>query len=658
MVKTRSNSSNTAANGERISHENLEISKIPSTTLQVKSISSDVQASIPSFPKCKEEKAFIVIDASKSLRTQISKTELDTASCAVESHRNRISHKRVSKNLGSDGKQPPSSTITSTDLKTTSDFPTQNCPGNIAEVVRRQVSPSVSITPTVAAAGPSNSRRQGNSHHRISNHLISATDVIDKHHQRQEKLRRRMSLELQQGLDEADMILKTANMTEDQILEEMRRRNKEDAAKCRELMRKIQSRSQAVVLTTAERLSKNGLMVKGGKVSKSQTSNGRTNPQLFRRRSSVEAPQEFIEETDDSKDIQLKHEQAGCSSASKNKFQRASALTHQKYLTASRSIRRSSSNKHKSYNEELFSNRAINQSTSILSNSLTSSLSNERRQQITDEMTDKASSSYSGWCRKRNHTTGEMQLVRKLSANSLKSKRQRLEESGSKFPEIIQHVSSSSAHVLPGDHGLIPLGATASTIGDSDIEDDPEDLAEMERRMQEEGYLSSDEEVLPQISRPNILLPSDNSDIENDTSEIDEAEIESTSTDRSTSSYESKRKRRRRRNTGGDETPPRHKGDRVAYIHVGEGGEADLEAQLKGADNLDIQILEEENLPDIDETDMIHGLDHTGTSRDYVDETHRCTEACPVGCQGHLRPNEIVIYESFKFRGKLCGRRR
>jgi hypothetical protein len=31
-----------------------------------------------------------------------------------------------------------------------------------------------------------------------------------------------------------------------------------------------------------------------------------------------------------------------------------------------------------------------------------------------------------------------------------------------------------------------------------------------------------------------------------------------------------------------------------------------------GEENLDIQILEEEDLPDIDETDMIHGLDHTG----------------------------------------------
>ena len=99
-------------------------------------------------------------------------------------------------------------------------------------------------------------------------------------------------------------------------------------------------------------------------------------------------------------------------------------------------------------------------------------------------------------------------------------------------------------------------------------------------------------------------------------------------------------------------------GERVAYIHVSEGCEEDLEAQLKGAKNLDIQILEEESLPDIDESDMIHGLDHTGTSRDYVDDRHRCTIQCPVGCQGHLRPNEIVIYESFKWNGRLRGRRR
>lgn len=99
-------------------------------------------------------------------------------------------------------------------------------------------------------------------------------------------------------------------------------------------------------------------------------------------------------------------------------------------------------------------------------------------------------------------------------------------------------------------------------------------------------------------------------------------------------------------------------GNRIAYIHVGEGGEADLEAHLKGADNLDIQIYDQEKLPDIDETDMIHGLDHTGTSRDYVDERHRCTTACPIGCQGHLRPNEIVIYESVQWNGKLLDRKR
>jgi len=209
---------------------------------------------------------------------------------------------------------------------------------------------------------------------------------------------------------------------------------------------------------------------------------------------------------------------------------------------------------------------------------------------------------------------------------------------------------------------MIAAGASASAVvggGDSDIEDDPEDLAAMERRMQEEGYLSSDDELIR--CTPSTLSRSDNSDVDHYISDIDEYEDlddEGISTGSSSSGECKRKKSRRRRRTGGDETPPRHKGDRVAYIHVGEGGEADLEAQLKGADNLDIQILEEENLPDIDETDMIHGLDHTGTSRDYVDETHRCTEACPVGCQGHLRPNEIVIYESFKFHGKLCGRRR
>ena len=112
------------------------------------------------------------------------------------------------------------------------------------------------------------------------------------------------------------------------------------------------------------------------------------------------------------------------------------------------------------------------------------------------------------------------------------------------------------------------------------------------------------------------------------------------------------------RTPSSDDPPDLPVGERVAYIHVSEGCEEDLEAQLKGAKNLDIQILEEESLPDIDESDMIHGLDHTGTSRDYVDERHRCTLQCAIGCQGHLRPNEIVIYESFKWKGRLRGRRR
>ena len=652
MVKTRSNSSNSTANGDKniTSIENLDNSKSSSNSQQqLKGTNKNNQEAFGQQTKTtKNAKTSIILDDRNRSQNKISNNGSETTPCSTEHHRNRVCHKRVSKPLNLENKQLPSSTITSTDLKAAFSSQQDYCSGNIAEVVRRQVSPSVSITPTIsAAAGPSNYKRQY--HHRIPDHLISATDVIDKHHQRQQKLKRRKSFELFHGLDETDIILNTANMTEEQILEEMRRRNKEDAAKCRELMRKIQSRSQAVTMTAAERLSKSGLLGgKRGKVSKFHMNNGRTNPQLFRKRSSIEAPQDYIEATQ-KKDAHFRYEQPGCSSGdSELKFHRASALTHQKYQTAlTKGIMG------ETYHAELSPNQEIEKSNSILATPLSSSLSNHQQQIVDDTTTDKAGSSYSGWCRKRNRTTGEMQLVRKhsdtISRISGPSKRQRLDKNGCTFDE---HPSQPSPSILSGNHALIHVGSNASTIEDSDIEDDPEDLAEMERRMQEEGYLSSDDE-LTQLSRPNNLLASDNSDIENCASEN-----ESTSTDRSTSSHEGKHKRRRRRKTGGDETPPRHKGDRVAYIHVGEGGEADLEAQLKGADNLDIQILEEENLPDIDETDMIHGLDHTGTSRDYVDETHRCTEACPVGCQGHLRPNEIVIYESFKFRGKLCGRRR
>eukprot|EP00092_Neocalanus_flemingeri_P008647 GFUD01009316.1.p1 GENE.GFUD01009316.1~~GFUD01009316.1.p1 ORF type:complete len:719 (-),score=167.90 GFUD01009316.1:112-2268(-) len=99
-------------------------------------------------------------------------------------------------------------------------------------------------------------------------------------------------------------------------------------------------------------------------------------------------------------------------------------------------------------------------------------------------------------------------------------------------------------------------------------------------------------------------------------------------------------------------------GQKVSYIHVGEGGERDLEEHLHGSSRVNIQILSTERLPDIDDSDMIHGLDHAGTSRDYVDDRHRCTVRCPVGCQGHLRPNEIVIYESVRYDGRLLGRKR
>ena len=76
---------------------------------------------------------------------------------------------------------------------------------------------------------------------------------------------------------------------------------------------------------------------------------------------------------------------------------------------------------------------------------------------------------------------------------------------------------------------------------------------------------------------------------------------------------------------------------KVAFIHVGEGGERDLEDHLRGSRSVNLQIVSSERLPDIDASDVIHGLDSSGTSRDYVDESHRCNATCPVGCQGHLR---------------------
>ena len=85
--------------------------------------------------------------------------------------------------------------------------------------------------------------------------------------------------------------------------------------------------------------------------------------------------------------------------------------------------------------------------------------------------------------------------------------------------------------------------------------------------------------------------------------------------------------------------PRAHK---VAFIHVGEGGERDLEDHLRGSRSVNLQIVSSERLPDIDATDVIHGLDSSGTSRDYVDESHRCNNTCPVGCQGHCSIDQEV----------------
>ena len=50
-----------------------------------------------------------------------------------------------------------------------------------------------------------------------------------------------------------------------------------------------------------------------------------------------------------------------------------------------------------------------------------------------------------------------------------------------------------------------------------------------------------------------------------------------------------------------------------------------------------VRVLSTESLPDIDASDLIHGLDPSGTSRDVQDFSHRCNVSCPVGCDGQLR---------------------
>lgn len=70
-----------------------------------------------------------------------------------------------------------------------------------------------------------------------------------------------------------------------------------------------------------------------------------------------------------------------------------------------------------------------------------------------------------------------------------------------------------------------------------------------------------------------------------------------------------------------------------------------------------VQVISTQSLPDIDASDLIHGLDPTGTSRD-IEDYHRCNYSCPADCAAQLRANEIIIYESIKFNGKLFQRKR
>lgn len=129
-------------------------------------------------------------------------------------------------------------------------------------------------------------------------------------------------------------------------------------------------------------------------------------------------------------------------------------------------------------------------------------------------------------------------------------------------------------------------------------------------------------------------------------------------TEESSNPTTSKRSNRRKRKLDNADDQQERQARKVAYIHVGEGGERDLEDHLRGSSRVNIQVISSQRLPDIDASDMIHGLDSAGTSRDYIDEEHRCNTSCPVGCQGHLRPNEIIIYESIRYDGKLFGRKR
>jgi len=112
----------------------------------------------------------------------------------------------------------------------------------------------------------------------------------------------------------------------------------------------------------------------------------------------------------------------------------------------------------------------------------------------------------------------------------------------------------------------------------------------------------------------------------------------------------------RKRKCEEQEDVERRRASKIAYIFCGDGGERDLMEHLRRSSR--VQVLSTETLPDIDASDLIHGLDPSGTSRDMQDFSHRCTVACPRNCDGELRSNEIIIYESIKYNGRLFGRKR
>jgi len=112
----------------------------------------------------------------------------------------------------------------------------------------------------------------------------------------------------------------------------------------------------------------------------------------------------------------------------------------------------------------------------------------------------------------------------------------------------------------------------------------------------------------------------------------------------------------RKRKTDEPEDVENRQASKVAYIFCGDGGERDLMDHLRRSSR--VKVISTETLPDIDASDLIHGLDPSGTSRDVQDFSHRCADSCPVDCEAQLRANEIIIYESIKYNGKLFGRKR